>query len=375
MGRGISKQLDLFQGGQSHEGPVNDSGRTVIYNASPQFPSTRYQGSKWKLIPWIMRILQDLKFHTCLDAFGGTGVVGFHLKKMGKRVTYNDILRFNYLSGLALIENSKEILTDSDVEWILSKHRDHKYPSFVEENFNGIYFTEEENRWIDMVIGNINNLSNPFKYALAFFALCQACIIKRPYNLFHRKNLYVRFADVKRSFGNKVTWDKSFESWFRIFVDEANHAVFDNGHNNKAINKSATAIPNEYDLVYIDTPYISAKGVPIDYLDFYHFLEGLSLYDSWDLYIDRASKNLRFKKRENEWCDKRQIAAAFDRLFKHFKDSILAVSYRNDGIPTCFELVSIMQRYKKKVELHEFGQYKYALSTNANSQEVLIIGT
>jgi len=29
------------------------------------------------------------------------------------------------------------------------------------------------------------------------------------------------------------------------------------------------------DLVYIDTPYISAKGIGVNYFDFYHFLEGI----------------------------------------------------------------------------------------------------
>jgi len=34
-------------------------------------------------------------------------------------------------------------------------------------------------------------------------------------------------------------------------------------------------IEGNYDLAYIDPPYISAQGVGVDYLEFYHFLEGL----------------------------------------------------------------------------------------------------
>jgi len=59
-----------------------------------------------------------------------------------------------------------------------------------------------------------DNLEDEYEQAIAYFALFQACIIKRPYNLFHRKNLYVRMAKVKRSFGNKKTWDSSFEEMF-----------------------------------------------------------------------------------------------------------------------------------------------------------------
>ena len=42
-------------------------------------------------------------------------------------------------------------------------------------------------------------MKNEKKQALAYFALFQSCIIKRPYNLFHRKNLYVRTKEMKRS--------------------------------------------------------------------------------------------------------------------------------------------------------------------------------
>ena len=45
-----------------------------------QFPSTRYQGSKVKLVDWIWEQIADLNFTTCLDAFGGTGSVAYRLK-------------------------------------------------------------------------------------------------------------------------------------------------------------------------------------------------------------------------------------------------------------------------------------------------------
>ncbi|GAH58431.1 unnamed protein product, partial [marine sediment metagenome] len=70
-----------------------------------KFPSTRYQGSKAKLTDWIWEQIAGLAFNTCLDAFGGTGAIAYRLKQEGKAVKYNDLLRFNYYAGLALIEN------------------------------------------------------------------------------------------------------------------------------------------------------------------------------------------------------------------------------------------------------------------------------
>ena len=221
----------------------------------------------------------------------------------------------------------------------------------------------------------MRQLADLHKLAIAFFALCQACIVKRPYNLFHRKNLYIRFAEVERSFGNKATWDRPFSEWFRVFVAEANRAVFDNDQSNRALNFDALHVPGEYDLVYIDTPYISKRGAAVDYLGFYHFLEGLTIYDQWAEHIDRGSKHHRLKPRPSEWTDKNRIHGAFDRLFKRYQDSIIVVSYRSDGIPSEEELMSLLNQYKPHVRADHFGQYKYVLSTNSKSEEILLIGT
>jgi adenine-specific DNA methylase len=340
-----------------------------------RFPSTRYQGSKAKLINWIWRQIADLDFTTCLDVFGGTGAIAYRLKQEGKQVTYNDILRFNYYFGQALIENDSVRLSAADVKWLLSRHTDIAYPTFVQDTFHDIYFTDEENAWIDQTITNIRQLTDPFKFALAFFALCQACIVKRPYNLFHRKNLYVRFAEVERSFGNKTSWDRPFPEWFQLFIAEANQAVFDSGQENRATRHDALEVPGLYDAVYIDPPYVSKHGVAVDYHDFYHFLEGLAMYDEWPKHVDHESKHRRLKPRRSEWTDSDRIAGAFDRLFRRYRDSMIVVSYRSDGIPSQTELVSLLKRYKSSVRLERFGRYKYVLSTNNNSSELLLIGT
>lgn len=339
----------------------------------PVFPSTRFQGSKLKIVDWIWKGIEDLKFHTALDAFGGTGCVAYMLKKKGKIVTYNDILKHNWYIGVALIENDFVALGNEDIEFLLKRHKDVKYSSFVSDTFKDIYFTDAENRWIDTVVTNIEYLDNLYKKALAYFALFQSCIIKRPFNLFHRKNLYIRFSEVERNFGNKATWDTPFEVHFRKFVDEANSAVFSNGQQNKALNLDVFDIRGEFDLVYIDTPYISNRGVGVDYLGFYHFLEGLVNYTIWGNMVDYRTKHKRLKRQPNPWIDKSQIHSAFDRLFKKFKDSILVVSYRGDGIPSIIQLVKLLRKYKSDVRELKRKNYKYVLSTN-QSEEVLLIG-
>lgn len=348
-----------------------------LYDAIPTksaFPSTRYQGSKRKFVEWIWYNIKDLPFDTALDLFGGTGAVSYALKQQGKQVTYNDYLTFNWMIGLALIQNAHVRLEDHEVEAILAMHPKMDYPDFIERTFKDIYYTDDENRWLDRVVYNINHtLTDPFKGALARFALFQACIIKRPYNLFHRANLYVRQAQVERSFGNKTTWDTPFEVHFRAFVTEANSAVFDNGRENVALNLPASETPTGYDLVYIDPPYLNARGVGVDYRDFYHFLEGIMQYDDWHGLIDPRSKHKRLKPLASSWQDRNAILSAFETVIERHRDSTLVISYRDDGIPSKAQLLELLHGYKPNIREAELPQ-KYALAKQA-SHEILLIGT
>lgn len=364
----FDEQLMLNMDSKS-ENPIVSS-----YDANHPFPATRYQGSKFKLIDWISASVEPLNYNTVLDAFGGTGCVSHMFKRRGKEVTYNDLLKFNHIIGKALIENNQVLLDEEDVQFVVNKHNGIEYPSFISDNFKDVFYLDEENEWLDIAITNISNLENNYKRSMAWYALFQSCIIKRPYNLFHRANLNVRTANVKRSFGNKATWDKNFLEYFSYFVKQANQAVFSNGQDCCSLNCDALDIANvNFDLVYIDTPYISGNGVGTDYLDFYHFLEGMLDYENWGERILKQYKHMPIQGRgENPWTSKAQVFHAFEQLFEKYQDSILVVSYRNDGIPSEEELVGLLRRYKKKIREIKSKDYKYVLSNNRSS-EVLII--
>jgi adenine-specific DNA-methyltransferase len=222
------------------------------------------------------------------------------------------------------------------------------------------------------MVQNIERL--PFtKKTLAYYALFQACLVKRPFNLFHRKNLYIRFANVERSFGNKTSWDAPFPALFRKFVDEINTLVYDNSQGNKAFNRDIGDIKGTYDLVYLDPPYTSQKGSTVNYADFYHFLNGMVNYAKWPDMIDYQSKHRRLIPSYNPWNNKEQVRDAFRTTFDHFRASTIVVSYRLDGIPSIPELRHDLKLFKKKVDLFTFPGYKYALS-NGSCAEALLIG-
>jgi adenine-specific DNA-methyltransferase len=97
------------------------------------------------------------------------------------------------------------------------------------------------------------------------------------------------------------------------------------------------------------------------------------MYDTWKTHIDYHSKHRRLKHSPSLWTDKNQIHTAFDRLFQRYQDSILIVSYRSDGIPSPEEILTLLKKYKRDVRVEWFGQYKYVLSTNHRSEEILFI--
>ena len=350
-------------------------------------PSTRYQGSKRKLLPWLYKHISPLEFDSVLDVFGGTGSVSYLFKKMGKEVTYNDNLKFNYYIGCSLIENKNIRLTEQDVDYLATRHGTVRYTDIVQKNFSDIYYTDEENAWVDRFLGNWNNLDNIYpkeiilyKKALAFSAFSQSALKKRPFNLFHRANLYMRFKKIKRSFGNKTSWDGMFEDYFRCFCKEINEHVFSNGRKNISIREDASELNNKkaYDLIYVDPPYIrkEASGSDVDYYKFYHFLEGACENGTWIDRIDYNSKNrCLINPKKNEWISPRHNYDAFESLVETFKNSIIVISYKEPGIPSKTKLIRLMKKYKKRVIVTHGIKYDYALNKNNGfHKEYLLIG-
>jgi adenine-specific DNA methylase len=338
------------------------------------YVKTRYQGSKRRLLPWIFNQIEDLKYKSVLDAFSGTCCVAYEFKRRNKYVICNDYLKSNYYIAFAIIENNSEFLTDNDIINILSCNKDVKYPTLIQDKFRDIYYTNEENAWLDMIVTNIFQMENEYRKALALYALFQSCLIKRPFNLFHRRNLYLRSTNVQRTFHNNKTWERPFEEYFKRFSQEANKLVFNNGYDNKALNSDALEIePTNCDLVYIDPPYISHNGRGIDYHHLYHFLEGICDYNHWSELIEPKSKHMRLKRRQNLFGKKGTIENAFLSLFEKFQDNILVVSYRSPSFPSELKIKELLETYKRKVEIQRIS-LNYVLSNFDNNYEVLLIG-
>jgi len=352
---------------------VSDIGPDGWREQITRFPSTRYQGSKRKLLPWLLECLQPIRFRTALDAFSGTAAVAYGLKAMGKQVTANDLLCSNRRVAEALVVNDSEVLGADEAAQLLQPMPGRRYPSFVADTFGGVYFTDRENEQIDVLAANLARLEAGGRRQLAWFAAFQACLSKRPFNLFHRRNLSLRTADVPRSFGNKATWDTPIDALLRRFAEEGSAAVFQGAAPCRALSRDVLELEGEYDLVYLDPPYVPAKGAGADYLRYYHFLEGLCDYGSWADRVDHETRNLRMRGLPSEWADRRRIRGLLRSVYERFPRAVLALSYRSDGVPTAEDLREDLRRVRGHVQVHDAGSYHYVLSTNRRSRELLFV--
>ncbi|MHB9119644.1 MAG: Dam family site-specific DNA-(adenine-N6)-methyltransferase [Burkholderiales bacterium] len=334
------------------------------------YPSTRYMGSKNKLLSEIWAVASQFNFETAIDLFSGSCIVGYMFKAHGKAVISNDYMAMSATFAKAMIENNDTTLPMSDALALLESKKPND--GFVEKTFSGLYFEDDDNRLIDILRANIKAVKNPFKKAIAMSALMRACLKKRPRGIF----TYVghRYDDGRKDL------TMSFRAQFLEAVDTVNAAVFDNGKTNKARNGDAMTLKNsKADLVYIDPPYYSPLS-DNEYVRRYHFVEGLAR-DWRGVEIQEHTITKKFKSYPTPFSSRKGAATAFDLLFKHFKDSVLIVSYSSNSQPTLDEMVSIMSKHKQHVEVvpvdykYSFGNQSHKVGDNKNDvQEYLFVG-
>jgi DNA adenine methylase len=243
---------------------------------------------------------------------------------------------------------------------------------FVETKFQGLYFSDEDNRLIDILRANIKAIKNPYKRAIAMSSLVRACLKKRPRGIF----TYVghRYDDGRKDLL------MSFRDQFLEAVSMVNAAVFDNGKQNKARNGDAMTLQRqESGLVYIDPPYYSPLS-DNEYVRRYHFVEGLAR-DWQGVEIQEHTVTKKFKSYPTPFSSRKGAAKAFDMLFERFRDSVLVVSYSSNSQPTLDEMVAIMAKHKRHVEVvpvdyrYSFGNQGHKVGDNNNAvQEYIFVG-
>lgn len=329
-----------------------------------KIPTTQYLGSKQKLIDWIIGRLP--KFDSAFDAFSGSAVVSYHLKRMNKRIISNDFLKSSYLYAKALIENNNITLSVEDIKNLFKENKNKN--DYIEMHFSDVFYTKEECCFLDNLYANINQLDDEYKQAIVFAAMIRTCIQKMPGGKFRNNILKYRDKNFKH-FRPKYARDISIT--FRKFLIGYNNAVFNNGKQNKSYNEDVfNILPNmNVDLAYFDPPY---GGSGFNYEKDYFFAELITKYYGKINKFNGKTKIYDII-REGGFNKKIDLEKNFDRLFNAAQHiPIWIISYNNRSIPKLGHFTELIKKYKNIKSIHE-RPYRYRIGNSEGLKEMLFI--
>jgi DNA adenine methylase/adenine-specific DNA-methyltransferase len=304
------------------------------------FPRVRWMGSKYRLLPHLAEVFEEVGGATALDAFSGSGVVSYLLKRQGFAVHSNDYLEFPATIARALVVNQATRLTDADVERITGPSADGR--DFIQKTFRDVFFTSDDLSFLDSAWSHIATLGR-HKRALALAALGLSAARKQPRGVFTITGDLSRYDDGRRDLRIPLR-----EHFVERVVDY-NAAVFSGSRCSASAVEIQNMKPKDYDLVYLDPPYAPPRD-DNDYIKRFHFLEGLSRYWDGDI-IMPETKSRKIPKRITPFSAKRTIVEAFRNTFKQFVDSTIVLSYSSNALPSRDQLVSLLREVKDDVEV------------------------
>ena len=317
------------------------------------YPRLRFMGSKHRLAPTLATIFADLPPGPAVDAFSGSGVVAYTLKATGRSVLANDHLAFAATIAQAVVANDGDRLTSDDVERLCSGNRDGR--DFIQTTFAGLYFPDQDLGFLDAAWSHIDELDGN-RRAVALAALCLAAAWKQPRGVFTITT--PRYDDGRRQLRMPL------EALFREAVAAYNAAVFPaDGASSRATCAEVFDLdPAGVAVAYLDPPYAPPRDDTC-YVKRYHFLEGLATY--WrGQEIMWETKTRKLRKRHTPFAHRATAADALDRLFGHFADSALVVSYGSNAALGVDDLERLLRRHRRDVRRVELA-HRYAFGTHA----------
>ncbi|MEH6624193.1 DNA adenine methylase [Dietzia kunjamensis] len=313
-------------------------------------------GSKYRLLPHLAQAFADAGGATALDAFSGSGVVSYLLKRQGFAVTANDMLEFPGVLASATVANQDTRLSDAEIAEIVGPPADNR--SFVRDTFDGVFFTADDRAFLDSAWSHIERLSGE-RRALALSALVLSAARKQPRGVFTISGDLSHYDDGRRDL------QLSLREHFVERAASYNSAVFEGAPAVVTRQHAETLDAGQYDLVYLDPPY----APPSDdncYIKRFHFLEGLSRYWEGDtLMLNTKTKKL--PKPRTAFSSKQTIVDAFRRTFHQFHDSgTIVLSYGSNALPDLETLTALLREVKGEVEVrkiphtYHYGTHKAA---------------
>ena len=240
-----------------------------LHNRTGYSAEGQYGHKKADLALISRHIRPDTK--TFAEPFGGTGVVAWHAKGLGIKVTTNDVMAFSHLRLKVFVENDTVALTDDDIRILTAPVRG---KGRTVDEWYGEALGRKNAAFLDTLAANLSRLGCEMKRNVAV-CLAVLCVMR------HMVFSSVKFGVDDGFSGRRTIKEANLRTEFRRFALHEFPRLLRAGKGScRASRRDAIAFTagTTCDVLYADPPFPSPGGCYQSDLAFYdklvHVLQG-----------------------------------------------------------------------------------------------------
>lgn len=269
----------------------------------------RYLGNKYKLLPFITRVVEEEceNINTVADIFAGTGAVASAFTD--KKIITNDLMYSNYICHVAWF--SSEAYSEEKVIELVMHYNSMivEEDNYMSENFANTYFSQEDCKKIGFIRQDIED------------RFAKNDINERERALLITSLLY-GMDKIANTCGHYDAYRQGvkFEKHLELSVPQPDENL---NENNICYNMDTNELMSdiEADLVYIDPPYNSRQ-----YCDAYHLLENVARWNKPEVF--GVAKKMDRTALKSDYCTQK-ATVAFEKLINATHAKYILLSYNN----------------------------------------------
>ena len=352
----------------------------------------RYIGSKSKIINVVLKKIESIvpKNSHIVDLMTGTATVAIELRKLGYKVTANDLMTYSYHHAIIGLKYSREPSFQGASNFINSFYNPKELAPSVSSRYEKIinaltnsnsvkgYFWKEFS-----LSGNPKNTDKPRNYYSSENAAKIDGIRLNISKLYKSKSLSSKeyslllhdlimgtndIANIAGTYGHYMSkLVGRAKSSLRLYTSEL--LLQDDISNHNVIQGYAEVISKNIscDLCYIDPPYMKRQ-----YAANYHILETIARGDEPDAI---GVSGLRpWRDQYSNFCTKTKIRDSFRKIFSNMQCENFLISYSEDGLLTIEDFSKLLAPFGD-VYIDEFVNKRFKSNNsklNNNLVEYLI---
>lgn len=313
-----------------------------------------YIGSKNKLSNFIKseikKVVGEMRDKVFCDLFAGTGAIGRAFKTESKKVIANDFEYYAYVLNQNYIGNHENLAYQDLVDEL---NQIVGVEGFIYNNYclgsgsERQYFSDENGKKIDAIRQKIENWKTENRINQNQYYFLLTSLLENADAVANTASVYGAFLKHLKKSAQKT-----------LILRPALFEINDNEH--EVFNSDANTLINRIsgDVLYLDPPYNARQ-----YGSNYHLLNTIAKYDN---FTPNGKTGLREYER-SRYCQKNEVANAFENLIERANFKYIFLSYNNEGLMSKINVEKIMKTYGKyDLITTEYQRFKADKTENRN---------